>query len=95
MTIDEFIEKLEKTPRQWEIEDGSGDLRLGPCCPITAVDGGNFGAAEWEACGKRLRLRKITIRRIMDASDDLHTPTIPGNMRLRRRRSGLWPVRTL
>jgi hypothetical protein len=35
MTLNEFLVKLEATPREWRVSDGA--LRLGQHCPLSAV----------------------------------------------------------
>ena len=69
MTIDEFIKRLEKTPREWKLR-ADGAIRLHQCCPITAVDGRGLPATEYAECVMRLGLSQIEARWLVEAADN-------------------------
>lgn len=69
MTIDEFIKRLEKTPRRWHVLP-DGRLRLQRrYCPITAVHGMK-AAKDWRMCLPMLEMSEGDGLAIVDASDD-------------------------
>ncbi len=69
MTIDEFIEKLDKTPREWEVLP-HGRLRLWRrCCPITAVHGHELMAGAYGLCSLSLGLSAVDAELIVTAAD--------------------------
>ena len=69
MTINDFIEQLKKTPREWKVQEDGG-LRLHQCCPITAVDGRGLPATEYAECAMRLGLSQLEARWLVEAADN-------------------------
>jgi len=68
MTIDEFLDELAQTPRKWRLRNHDGAIRMGHCCPITAVFK-RKRAAEALECADLLDLRPSDAVAIMTASD--------------------------
>lgn len=71
MTIDEFMERLEQTPRQWEIgvRGSCHTIRLNGLCPITAVEGSGKSAVNYLSAARALGLSTTAIYQITEASD--------------------------
>ena len=76
MTLNQFLVRLRKTPREWTVRY-DGRLLLSKSCPITAVAGHKLWATHWDAVvvAIKMGLREQTARRIIDAADlgYLHT----------------------
>ena len=72
MTLQEFLDKLAKTPRDWGVgPDGMGGhdgIRLNGLCPIEAV--GKVAPFQVAIAIRRLHIRKHTAQRLMHAADD-------------------------
>jgi hypothetical protein len=80
MTLDEFLEKLAQTPREWRIDHGRFIRRqvtiFGACaCPITSLvtddDGTVVSSGRYRSAGIKLGLDDRLICRIADAADDV------------------------
>ena len=66
MTLDEFLNRLRETPREWELHEGrylttlfisSHDpANVGWQCPITAVHGKGLGSGNFRLCSRQLGL---------------------------------------
>ena len=82
MTLNEFLKKLGKTPRRWRSGGECGGasnhwLRLGrrrgagrgAHCPISAVAGRMYDAADVEVAGVKLGLSDTLTQRIITAAD--------------------------
>ena len=70
MTINEFIEKLEKTPRRWRLTK-RGLIRCGDSrCPIVTVAGPHYSTSyPWGAI-RHLGIGERTAQWILGASDN-------------------------
>ena len=68
MTIDEFIKRLEATPGEWKLR-ADGAIRLGYCCPITAVDGRGLDASDYTLCCQSLGISRVDAELIVTAAD--------------------------
>ena len=66
MTLDDFLNRLEQTPRRWTDKE---KLRLGRMCPITAVGGGRHPAGDAYGVAARLGLAPTLAVRIIQAAD--------------------------
>jgi len=71
MNRDEFLDRLSKTPRTWEIRF-LGQIIRGPldCCPITGTDGPGIDAINWQDSATRLDLSPQLAVTIMKAADN-------------------------
>lgn len=68
MTLNEFLKKLEQTPREWDVTPGGYTaLRCGDRCPIEVV--ADRQAGEYDQGCYDLGLRSDTAERIINAAD--------------------------
>ena len=68
MTIEQFLARLRETPREWVLED-RWLIRLGECCPITALAAGMPPAKDWSKAGRTYGLVGQDAYNIMAAAD--------------------------
>ena len=73
MSIDEFLVKLAETPRTWTLVDDEGPfggvMRLGSCCPVTAVHHERANCSALRRCGGDLGLTQDDVFAIAHAAD--------------------------
>ena len=81
MTLDHFIQELEKTPRQWHVES-DGAIRLIRDCPLSAVAG--TPACAIMAANTALELSGGTADAIASAADSDKCLNQPLRLRLLR-----------
>lgn len=67
MNLEEFLDALRKTPREWQVYDG-GAIRSGSNCPLTAV-AGYFSASSYIAAAQVLRISPSLRGKITCAAD--------------------------
>ena len=77
MTIYEFLDELAQTPRKWRLRKKDGAIRMGHCCPITAVFNGKQRANEALECADLMDLRPSDAVAIIAASDYTHFKDVP------------------
>lgn len=75
MTLEQFLEKLEQTPRDWKLNGGM-IMRVArnnsPQCPVSSLC--NRQTYQWRLAARQLHLPAITASRIADAADYTTTP---------------------
>ena len=82
MTLEQFLEKLRKTPRKWDVMPG-GMIRMKvrnfwTACPITCL-GNNIelkNAIYFDVVGKQLGLPDTLINEIVNAADGCGFPEL-------------------
>jgi hypothetical protein len=72
MTLDQFLKRLRKTPRDWKFL-GDGEIRRRwrsehPQCPLTALVG--LGEDDWRAAAEKLGIDLDVAETITDAADN-------------------------
>jgi hypothetical protein len=75
MTLEQFLEALEKTPRDWQLNGGMimrCPTKDGPQCPVSSLR--NRQTYQWRLAAKEVRLSARTAQRIADAADYTTTP---------------------
>lgn len=77
MTLNDFLKKLEKTPRRWKLRKHygvGGAIRSGRRCPVEIVAGTQ--SASSGVAASRLGLKTRTASRIFHAADNRGDPKL-------------------
>lgn len=85
MTIDEFLDKLSETPRDWYIRRGLIRRRGDDQCPITALCDKDVTLSRepYTECGHQLGLSDKDLKEIIKAADSTRLLPYDHDLRMR------------